>query len=118
MAAGSRAYRDDPIDALGSCLLGMTQVNDIVEHHAAVTMHGGHNFGGRPQAGYDDGDLVLDAQTDIFLQAIIAAVHDLIDGERPHLEVRIRSLETRKFLGNLRQPIVELRGRPRIERWK
>ena len=56
-------------------------------------MHRGHHFGGRPQAGNDDGNLMFHAQANILFQAIVAAVHDLIDGEGRHLAVRVGSLK-------------------------
>ncbi len=60
MPTGARAYRDDPIDALRRCLLCVTQINDVMKDNAAIAMHRGHDFGGRPQAGDDDGHFMFD----------------------------------------------------------
>ena len=48
MPARSGAHRDDAIDALRRGLLRVPQVDDVVKHDAAIAMHGGHHFGGRP----------------------------------------------------------------------
>ncbi len=76
----------------------MAQIDDVMKHDAAVAMHRGNHFRRRPQAGNDDGDFVFHAQRDILLQAIVAAVHDLIHRERRHLQLRVRALICRQFL--------------------
>jgi hypothetical protein len=81
-------------------------------------MHCGHHFGGRAQAGDDDGNLMFHTQANILFQAIVAAVHDLIDREGRDLAIRVGPLKRRQLLGDLRQPLVELRCGPGIQRGK
>ncbi len=52
------------------------------------------------------------------LHAIVAAMHDLIDGKRRNLGLRIRTSIGREFGGDLREPIVELCRGPRVQRRK
>ena len=118
MPARAGTYGDDAVHPLRGGLLGVTQIDDVVKHDAAVTMNRAHHFAGRPQARDDDGNAVFDATTHVMLEPIVARVHDLIDRERRNLGVRVRARVGREFFADLRQPVVELRGRPRIERGK
>ena len=81
MPARARADRDDAVDALRRRFFGVAQIDHIVKHDAAIAVHGGDHFGGRPQARDDDGHAVFHAQRHVMLQAIVAAVHDLVDRE-------------------------------------
>ena len=92
MTAGTRAHRDDAVDALLRRLLGVAPVDDVVEYDTAVTVHGAHHFGGRPQARDDDRHAVLHAKSDVVLQPLVARVHDLIHRERRNLRGGIRAL--------------------------
>jgi hypothetical protein len=115
VAAGARADGDDAIDSLRRRLFRVTQIDHVMKHDAAVAMHRGDDFGGRAQAGDDDGNFVFHTQPNILFQAIVAAVHDLIDRKGRYFTLRVGALKCREFFGYFRQPIVELRGGPCIQ---
>ena len=52
----------------------------------------------------------------VVLEPVVALVHDLVDRERRGRPVGMRLVVGRERLGDLGQPVVELRGRPRVER--
>jgi hypothetical protein len=71
------------------------QADDIMEHQAAVTVHGVHDVARRTQARNDDGHLVPHAGFHVRHEAGVTAVNDLVDGERRNgrsrIGLRIRS---------------------------
>jgi hypothetical protein len=68
------------------------------------------------QTGDDDGHFVLGTQRHVVLQPVVALVHDLVDGKRRGGLIWVRAVVRIERLGDFGQPLVELRGRARVER--
>ena len=92
MAAGAGADRDDAVDALLRGLFGVAQIDDVMQHDAAVGMHGVHHLGRRPQAGDHDGNPMLHAQRHVMFQSVVAGMHDLIHREGRDLGCGLRAV--------------------------
>ena len=73
------------------------------------------DFARRPEARDDQRHLVPDTGLDVVLQAVIARMRDLVDRERCRWPVRIVAIVRRQLLGDLVEPFVELRLRPRVQ---
>ena len=93
-------------------------VDDVVKHDAAPAMRGLVQFLARTERGDDHRHLVLLAKGEIVIQPIVRFVHDLVHGERRRRTLRVRLVIGRKFFLDARQPLVEQRRRPRIQRRK
>ena len=78
----------------------MALADDVVKHHAAVTMDRRDHVLGRAQAGDDDWNLVLDAHLHVMLETIVALMDDLIHRKRRYFKVRIGISVCRQFPGN------------------
>jgi hypothetical protein len=89
-----------------------------MEHQAAVAPGRLDHVVGRAQRGDLDRHLVFLAEVDVVLQAVVGAVHDLVDRERRHLPVRVFLLVLAQLHGDALQPGFEHLLRPRIERRK
>ena len=118
MTPGAGAYRDDAVDALRRRLLGVAQIDHVVKHDAAVTVHRADHLGRRPQTGDDDRYAVLDAQAHVMFQPVVARVHDLVHRKWRDFGARVRTSAGAELFGDLRQPLIELRGGPGIQRRK
>ncbi|MNP35269.1 hypothetical protein D3C76_1285930 [compost metagenome] len=80
MAACAGGDGDQAIDTGFGGFLGMAAGGDIVEHQAAVAMHGIDHFLHRAEAGDDDRHAVFHAQRQVGLQARVGRVDDQVDG--------------------------------------
>src|SRR5882757_946802 len=118
VSARPRAHCNDAVHALGRRLFGMAQIDDVMKHDTAIAMHGGDHFRWRPQTRDDDGDFVFHTQGNVLFQAIVAAVHDLVDRVGRDLCLWIGLLKCRQFLADLGKPFIKLRGRPCIQCWE
>jgi len=116
MAAGTCRHRDQAVSALLDGFVGKGVVDDVVHHHTAVAVDGFVHIGASPQRGDDHRHLVLDDHLDVVIQAVVALVHDLVDGERCGRVVRVGLVVGRQGLGDLGQPLVQLGCRAGIER--
>ena len=99
-------------------LFGVFDVDHVVEHQTAVAVDRANHFIGRTQAGDDDRHLILHAQFNVMLQAVIAAVHDLVDRKGRHLGLGVGRLVVGQLGGDALQPFVQHLGRAGIERRK
>ncbi len=116
MFAGAGANQNQTIDALLGGFARVLDVDDIVEHHAAIGMRGLDDFRRRPQRGDDDGHLVLHAGLHVLHQPVIGDVTDLVDRVRRDLLLRIKCLVFAELVFDPRQPLIELFDRTRVER--
>ena len=94
----------------------MLVVDDVVQHHAAVAVRRGIDVFARTQAGDDDGHFVLHAHFHIVLQAVIALVHDLVNGKRRSRFVWIGLVVGIQRFSDLDQPLLQLLGGAGVER--
>ena len=115
MAAGAGANRNEPVDALVHRLLGMADVDDVVEDDTAIGMGGIDHRLRRPERGDDDRHLMLGADLHVVHQPVVGGVADLVDGEGRRLLAGLL-LECGELGLDLHDPFGELFGRPRIER--
>ena len=115
MATGPGCHGNQTICAFLNGLVRMFVVDDVVQHHAAVRMGSSVDVFPRPERGDDDGHLVLDAHRHVMGKAVVAFVHDLVDGIGSCRPVRVRPVMGRQRLGDLNQPLLQLLGRPRIK---
>ncbi len=118
MSAGTGADGDDAVDTLLDRFLRMADVDDIVKHDAAVTVHGLDDFGRRAQARDDDRYLVPDTDFHVVPQPVVAVMTDLVDGVWCDRNTRVRFLVRLEFFGDPREPLVEHRFRACVERRK
>ena len=116
MAARAGRHRDQAVGALVDRLVREGVVDDVVQHDAAPAVHGVVDVGARAERGDDDRHLVLGAHLHVVLEPVVALVHDLVDGERRGRSIGVRAVPRRQRLGDLGQPLVELRGRARVQR--
>jgi len=116
MTARTRGHGDQAVCALLDRLAGELVVDDVVQHHTTIAVRGLVDFLTRAQARDDDRHLVLHAQGHVVFKPVVALVHDLVDGKRGGCIVRIGLVVGRQGLGDLGQPLVELRGRTGVER--
>ena len=116
MAAGTGGYRDQAIGAFLDRLAGKAVVDDVVQHDAAVGVHRLVDELLGPQRSDHDRHLVLHAQFQVVLQAVIGAVHDLVDRKRRRGSVGIGRVPSRQLRGDLLQPFFQLLRRPGIQR--
>ena len=72
----------------------------------------------RAERGDDDRRLPLHGQRQVLLQPGVGLVHDLVDGEGGGGPLGMRAVVRGERLGDLVQPFVELRDRPRVQRRK
>ena len=89
MTACARRHGDQAIRAFLDRLLGEFIVDDVVQHDAAVAVHRLVHVFTRAQRRDDDGHLVLHAQLQVVLQAVVRLVHDLVDGKWRRRLVRV-----------------------------
>ena len=79
--ARARGDEDEPVDAGGNRLLGVTDVDDVVQHHAAVAVDLLDEVGHRPERGDDHRHAPRDADREILLGARVGLVDDQVDAE-------------------------------------
>jgi hypothetical protein len=116
MAACAGADQDDAVHTRLDRLFGVTNGGGVVEHDAAIAMHFGHDVGGIADRGDDDRRSVPHAQRHVFIQPRVGLVHDLVHGIGRRQLVGIGFVVRGAFAFDARQPFIELRHRPRIER--
>ena len=92
MSAGAGANQDEAVDALFGGLARMLDVDDVMEHDAAIGMRGLDDFLRRPQRGDDDRRLVLDAGLHVLHQPVVGGVADLVDRVGRDLLLRVQRL--------------------------
>ena len=107
MAASARRHGDQAVRALLDGLVGELVVDDVVHHHAAPAVHGLVHVLARAQAGDDQRHLVLGADLQVVLQAVVALVHDLVDGKRGGRRFRVRPVVRGQLFGDLGQPVLQ-----------
>jgi hypothetical protein len=101
----------------------------VMEHQAAVAVHGVDHFLHRAQAGDDDRHAMLDAQGQVGLQARVARVDDQVDGigcwrlqlRQARLDLLQPGLEAAlsRWLSAGKLPTTPLRSRPApVAGWK
>ncbi len=115
MAPCPRSHRNQPVRALFNGFMGMLVVDHIVQHHTAVAVRRGIDLFACAQGGDDDRHLVLHAQGHVMLQAVIALVHDLVDGKGCGRLIRIGLVVGGQRLCDFDQPLLQLRSRTGIE---
>ena len=81
MAAGTGRHRDQPVHTGLDGLGGVTEIDHIVKYQAAIIMHRADQFRNGTKRGDDKRDPVAGDHLQLFLQNIIAAMHDQIDAE-------------------------------------
>lgn len=119
MPAGTRGNQNETVHAGFERFARVPHVDHVVQHDAAVAVHGVHDFlGRRPQARNEDGHLVLHAHANVLLEPHIRLMHDLVHGNGTDHGVGVRGLVRCELLLDLREPFVEQFRGPRIERGK
>ena len=118
MSSSAGADQDQAVDALLGGLARVLDVDDVVEHEAAVGVRGLDDLGGRPQRGDDDGRPVLHTGLHVLHQPVVGGVADLVDGVGRDLLAGIARLVFAEFVLDAAQPLVELFDRTGIERRK
>ncbi|MNL38825.1 hypothetical protein D3C87_1610650 [compost metagenome] len=96
----------------------MPVVDDVMQHDAAIRMHGGIHLRHGAKRGDHDRHLVLHAHHQIVFQPPVRRMDDLVDGKWCRWLVGIGGIIRCKFFRYLCQPFVELAFGPRIERRK
>ena len=116
VAAGAGADQDKAVDALFGGLARVLDVDDVVEHDAAVGMRGLDDFLRRTQRGDDDRNLMLHAGLHVLHQPVVGGVADLVDGVGRDLLLRMQRLVFAEFVLDPAQPFAELFDRTGVER--
>ena len=116
VATRTSRNRDQPVCTLPDGGTGMAVIDDIVQDDAAIGMDGGIDFRHGAKRRDDNRYLIFDAEAEIMLQPPVRHVDDLVDGKGGGRAIRMAAVVVGKRLGDLRQPFVELRFRPGIER--
>ena len=101
MATRACGNSHQTISALFDGFVGEFVVDDVVQNHAAIAVRGLVDFFTRTQRCDDDRDFVFDAHGHVVFQAVIAFVHDLVDGERRCGLVRMRLIVGSQPFGDL-----------------
>ena len=115
MAAGARRDRDQAVRALLDRLVREAVVDDVVQGHAAIAMHGRVDVFARAERGDDDRRLPLDRHRHVLLEPGVGLVDDLVDRERRGGAIGMGAVMRGERFGDLVQPFVELRNGPRVE---
>ena len=118
MATGTRTDRNDPVNALLSRLARMAHADHVMEDQPAVRVHCIDDLPWRAQAGDDQRNLVAHTGLHVVGQPVVAHVCDLVHREWRHLRARIRRRIGSEFIADPREPLVERRGGPCIQRGK
>ena len=118
MTAGARGDEDEPVGALLDGLLREGVVDHVVEHDAAIGMHGLVDLLARAERRDHDRCLVLHAHLDVVLESLVRAVDDLVDRVGGRRAVRMFGIPFPELVRDALQPFVEQLGRTRIERRK
>src|SRR3546814_441648 len=113
-----RGDGDQPVGGLFDRLAREAVVDDVVERDAAPAMDRLIEFLARAERGDRDRHLPLGAGRDVRLEPVVRFMDDLVDRVGRRQAVGIVAVPCGKFLGDLMQPFVEERLRPRVERRK
>ena len=81
MATGPGGNRNQPVGPFFNSLFSKAIVDNVVQNHAITAVCGLINFDPRAQRSDPYRHLPLGANLDIVLQALVAAVHDLVDSK-------------------------------------
>jgi hypothetical protein len=114
--ARPRRHGDQPVGALVDGLVREGVVDDVVQHDAAPAVNRLVDVRSRAERGDDDRHLVSGADLHVVVEPVVGLVHDLVDGERRCGGFRMVPVPRGQRLGDLGQPLVQLLGRPGIER--
>ena len=118
MAAGAGRDQDQTVGALLDRLVREFLVDHVVKYDAAPAMRGLVEFFARAERGDDHRHLVLLAKREILIEPVVGLVHDLVHRERRRRPLGMRLVVGGEFFLDPRQPFVEQRRRPRIQRRK
>jgi hypothetical protein len=118
MAAGSRRHQHQAVGALLDRLVREFLVDHVMEDDAAPVVRRLVELFARAERGDHHRHLVLLAKRQILIEAVVGFVHNLVDRERRREPIRMRPVVGGEFFPDPRQPFVEQRRRPRIQRWK
>ena len=105
MAAGTGRHRDQPVHPGLDGLGGMAKIDHIVKYMAAIVMHRTDKFRNRAKRGDDERDTVARDHLQLFMQNIIAAMHNQIDAKRRRRPAGF-SLDSGKTFANDSQPFI------------
>jgi hypothetical protein len=118
MAARAGGHQDQAVGALLDRLVREFLVDDVVKNDAAPAMRGLIEFLARAERCDDHRHLVLFAKRQIMIEPVVRPMHDLVYRERccepPGIGLVVRG----QFLLDPRQPLVEQRRRPCVQRRK
>jgi hypothetical protein len=118
MAAGAGRDQHQAVGALLDRLVRELLVDHVMEHDAAPAVRGLVEFFARAERGDHHRHLVLFAKRQILIETVVRLVHDLVDRERRRRPLGMRLIVGGEFFLDPRQPFVEQRRRPRIQRRK
>jgi hypothetical protein len=96
----------------------MRRIDHIVQHHPARGVDGVVDLPPRAQRGDHHRDLPAAGDLQVVLQPVVGAVGDVIHRERRGRRLRMVAVPGRQLLDDLADPLVELCGRPCVERRK
>ena len=116
VAACTGCHRDQPGCAFFNGLVGKHVADHVVQRDAAPGFYRHVHVFTRTQAGDDDGHFVFFTHRHVVLQAVIALVHDLVDGIRRGWPVWVRRVVRSQSFRNFCQPVFQLRSRARVQR--
>ena len=117
MAAGTGRHRDQPVHTSLDGLGGVTQIDHIVKNKAAIIMHRANQFRNGTKRGDDERDTVARDPLQLFMQNIIAAMHDQIDAEGRHQPAG-SGLDGGQTFANDGQPFIPPLAGPPVFCWK
>ena len=118
MAAGARSDGDEAVRSFLDRLPREAVGDDVMQREPAVAVHRRIHVLARAERGDDDRRLPLDRQRHVLFEPGVRPVHDLVDGEGGGALLRMGAVVRRERLGDLVQPLVELRNRPGVQRGK
>ena len=116
MAAGAGCDGNETVRTFLDRLACEAVGDHVVQRYAAIGMHRVVQVLARAQRGDHYGRLVFHAECQVLLEPVVRPVHDLVDGEGRRRAFRMGAVMGREFFGDTRQPFVQQRDRPRIER--
>ena len=118
MAAGAGRDQDQTVGALFDRLVRKFLVDHVVENDAAPAMRGLIEFLARAERGDHHRHLVLFTKRQILIEPVVRLVHDLVHRKRCRRPRRVGLVVSRELFLDPRQPFVEQRRRPGVQRRK
>jgi len=114
MAAAPAATAMIPSAPFSTALACELIVDHVVQHDAAVGVHRLVDLGRAPNDVITIGTRLFDDHRHVVVESVVGAMHDLIHGERCDDHVGVLARVRRILVGDLIQPVIEQRGRPRV----